>query len=276
MGRNSSINKIRFYNTLQLEGLVDRAFPLLGLVPSVITENVANMEAVVEQYDEYLPLPELIEEELFRWKGRSAIILIAFLLPLIHFRTLLLRWILYVSHDLLLFVPLSRHLSPPSPPHPSHKISSNGPPLTRVVTIRYPHDTIRIAILGENRKMNQLITIGSLYCILCSFDLSRQHLAFALLLFNSMNTLYIIVWNKLLLLLLNVVHATGFFTLIFHIICCWDYIGPCIAIHVVTYMIMHRLWYRDTYPVFCPGFQKDRVLSEKGTLARWTEEKGHD
>ena len=83
--------------------------------------------------------------------------------------------------------------------------------------------------------MNQLITIGSLYCILCSFDLSRQHLAFALLLFNSMNTLYIIVWNKLLLLLLNVVHATGFFTLIFHIICCWDYIGPCIAIHVVTY-----------------------------------------
>ena len=56
-----------------------------------------------------------------------------------------------------------------------------------VVTIRYPHDTIRIAILGENRKMNQLITIGSLYCILCSFDLSRQHLAFALLLFNSMS-----------------------------------------------------------------------------------------
>ena len=45
---------------------------------------------------------------------------------------------------------------------------------TRVVTIRYPHDTIRIAILesrydtyrdtSENRKMNQLITIGSLYC----------------------------------------------------------------------------------------------------------------
>ena len=79
--------------------------------------------------------------------------------------------------------------------------------ITRGVTIRYPHDTIRIAILesrydtydiaipGENRKMNQLITIGSLYCILCvcSFDLSRQHLAFALLLFNSMNTLYIIV-----------------------------------------------------------------------------------
>ena len=67
------------------------------------------------------------------------------------------------------------------------------------LTIRYvsrylSHDTIRIAILGENRKMNQLITIGSLYCILCSFDLSRQHLAFALLLlFNSMNTLYIIV-----------------------------------------------------------------------------------
>ena len=79
--------------------------------------------------------------------------------------------------------------------------------------------------------------IGSLYCILCNFDLSRQHLAFALLLFNSMNTLYIIVWNKLLLLLLNGVglYATGFFTLIFHIICCWDYIGPCIAIHVVTY-----------------------------------------
>ena len=76
---------------------------------------------------------------------------------------------------------------------------------SRGVTIRYPHDTIRIAILesrydtiriailDENRKMNQLIMIGSLYCILCSFDLSRQHLAFALLLFNSMNTLYIIV-----------------------------------------------------------------------------------
>ena len=60
--------------------------------------------------------------------------------------------------------------------------------IARGVTIRYPHDTIRIAILGENRKMNQLITIGSLYCILCSCDLSRQHLAFALLLFNSMNT----------------------------------------------------------------------------------------
>ena len=41
-------------------------------------------------------------------------------------------------------------------------------------------------------------------------------------------------------------------------------------------MIMRRLWYRDTYPVFCPGFQKDRVLSEKSTLARWTEYKGHD
>ena len=54
--------------------------------------------------------------------------------------------------------------------------------------------------------MNQLITIGSLYCILCSFDLSRQPHAFALLLFN-----YIIVRNKLLLLLLNVVHATVFF-----------------------------------------------------------------
>ena len=82
--------------------------------------------------------------------------------------------------------------------------------------------------------MNQLITIGSLYCILCvcSFDQSRQHHAFALLLFNSMNK-YIIVWNKLVLL--NVVHAPGFFTSIFHIICCWDYIGPCIAIHVVTY-----------------------------------------
>ena len=66
--------------------------------------------------------------------------------------------------------------------------------IIRVVTIRYPHDPIRIArylshdaigiaILGENCKMNQLITIGSLYCILCvcSFDLSRQHLAFALL-----------------------------------------------------------------------------------------------
>ena len=39
---------------------------------------------------------------------------------------------------------------------------------------------------------------------------------------------------------------------------------------------MRRLWYRDTYPVFCPGFQKDRVLSEKSTLARWTEYKGHD
>ena len=68
------------------------------------------------------------------------------------------------------------------------------------LTIRYisrylSHDTIRIAIPGENRKMNQLITIGSLYCILCvcTFNLSRQHLAFALLVFNYMNTLYIIV-----------------------------------------------------------------------------------
>ena len=25
------------------------------------------------------------------------------------------------------------------------------------------------------------------------------------------------------------------------------------------------------YPVFCPGFQKGRVPSEKGTLARWTD-----
>ena len=41
------------------------------------------------------------------------------------------------------------------------------------------------------------------------------------------------------------------------------------------------------YAVFCPGFQKGRVPSEKGTLARWTdrqkgtlarwtEEKGHN
>ena len=41
------------------------------------------------------------------------------------------------------------------------------------------------------------------------------------------------------------------------------------------------------YSVFCPGFQKGRVPSEKGTLARWTdrqkgtlarwtEEKGHN
>ena len=28
-------------------------------------------------------------------------------------------------------------------------------------------------------------------------------------------------------------------------------------------------WY--TYAVFCPGFQKGRVPSEKGTLARWTD-----
>ena len=25
------------------------------------------------------------------------------------------------------------------------------------------------------------------------------------------------------------------------------------------------------YTVFCPGFQKDRVPSEKGTLPRWTD-----
>ena len=36
---------------------------------------------------------------------------------LIHFRTLLPRWICYTSADLLLFVPLSRHLPPSSPPH---------------------------------------------------------------------------------------------------------------------------------------------------------------
>ena len=37
------------------------------------------------------------------------------------------------------------------------------------------------------------VTYGSHYCILCSFDLARQHLAFALLLFNSMDTLYMYV-----------------------------------------------------------------------------------
>ena len=90
-----------------------------------------------------------------------------------------------------------------------------------------------------------------------------------------MNTLYIIVWNKLLLLLLNVVHATGFLKLIFHIICCWDYIGPCIAIHVVTYDNAPSVISRYVSSVL-PGFQKDRVLSEKSTLAQWTEYKGHD
>ena len=37
------------------------------------------------------------------------------------------------------------------------------------------------------------VTYGSHYCILCSFYLGRQHLAFALLLFNSMDTLYMYV-----------------------------------------------------------------------------------
>ena len=87
-----------------------------------------------------------------------------------------------------------------------------------------------------------------------------------------MNTLYIIVWNKLLLLLLNVVHATGFLKLIFHI----EITSALVSRYMWWRMIMRRLWYRDTYPVFCPGFQKDRVLSEKSTLARWTEYKGHD
>ena len=118
--------------------------------------------------------------------------------------------------------------------------------------------------------MNQLITIGYLYCILCvcSFDLSRQHLAFALLLFNSMNTLYIIVWNKLLLLLLNVVHATGFFTLIFHIICCWDYIGPCIAIRVVTYDNAPFVISRYVSSVLRPRFSKVQgELTKKGMIS---------
>ena len=112
----------------------------------------------------------------------------------------------------------------------------------RGVTIRYPHDTIRIAIYlshdtiriaipGENRKMNQLITIGSLYCILCvcSFDLSRQHLAFALLLFNSMNTLYIIVRNKLV-----------------NIKCCTCYRFFYIDFPHYLLLRLHRPLYRDT------------------------------
>ena len=37
------------------------------------------------------------------------------------------------------------------------------------------------------------VTYGSHYCILCSVDLARQHLAFSFLLFNSMDTLYIYV-----------------------------------------------------------------------------------
>ena len=43
-------------------------------------------------------------------------------------------------------------------------------------------------------------------------------------------------------------------------------------------MIMRRLWYRDTYPVFCPGFQKDRVLSEKGhfSAVNWRKRAWHN
>ena len=37
------------------------------------------------------------------------------------------------------------------------------------------------------------VTYGSHYCILCSVDLARQHLAFAFVLFNSMDTLYMYV-----------------------------------------------------------------------------------
>ena len=37
------------------------------------------------------------------------------------------------------------------------------------------------------------VTYGSHYCILCSFDLARQHFVFAFLLFNSMDTLYMYV-----------------------------------------------------------------------------------
>ena len=40
-------------------------------------------------------------------------------LLLIRFRMLLSWWNFYTSADLLLFVPLSRHLPPSSPPHPS-------------------------------------------------------------------------------------------------------------------------------------------------------------
>ena len=46
-----------------------------------------------------------------------------FTLSLIRFWTLLSWWIFYTSADLLLFVPLSRHLASSSPPHPSPNIS---------------------------------------------------------------------------------------------------------------------------------------------------------
>ena len=59
----------------------------------------------------------------------------------------------------------------------SRKLGLRG----RGVTIRYPHDTIRIAILGENRKMNQLITIVYYVAVTCRGNTLRLHYYYLIL-----------------------------------------------------------------------------------------------
>ena len=60
--------------TVRLE---NKASSLLGLLPSVMMENDVSIDDVVDLYDDDLPSPELIEEEVFRWKGRSVMYLIS-------------------------------------------------------------------------------------------------------------------------------------------------------------------------------------------------------
>ena len=56
-------------------------------------------------------------------KKTLSIYMYLFFFRFVRFRTLLPWWIFYTSDNLLLFVPLSRHLPPSSPPHPSPEIS---------------------------------------------------------------------------------------------------------------------------------------------------------
>ena len=46
------------------------ATSLLGLVPSIICERQADMSAAVEIYRGDLPAPEIVDQELYRWKAR--------------------------------------------------------------------------------------------------------------------------------------------------------------------------------------------------------------
>lgn len=55
-----------------LSGLSEKCTTLLGLVPSILCEKTVNIDKAVELYNDDLPSPELVDQEMIRWRNKFA------------------------------------------------------------------------------------------------------------------------------------------------------------------------------------------------------------